>query len=279
MIISLKKQINLFLKRKNRFPESHHLFLKKRNAIFSHIPKNASSTINYSISIDNQLDLNPREVQQNIKTLRANKKNIANAEYFFIVLRCPFERVASYYLDKICKGDLTSLYLLNNFLNSFLYKLSRIVLKKKIESYLSSKILNITFQDFVNNLIKIKSEDHNVHLKKQVEFFLNKKTYDLYCVENFDYFVNTINKKIGLKIIDTRKHLKHDTSHYTLIPMHDAYNLQALEIKKMMKKNKIVSKSALLNKDLLEKLARYYYDDVNVYVNNFGEKNIKFNYK
>ena len=86
------------------FSLNHTLSVYSIDAVYTFIPKNACSTMRYSVALQNGYvrdieDIN--WIHQNTQTFVATQREIATAKYTFTMLRCPFTRVASCFLDKI----------------------------------------------------------------------------------------------------------------------------------------------------------------------------------
>ena len=86
------------------FSLNHTLALYDIDAIYTFIPKNACSTLRYSLALANGYLRNIEDINwihQNTQTFVASQSEIAKAKYSFIVLRCPYTRIASCFLDKV----------------------------------------------------------------------------------------------------------------------------------------------------------------------------------
>ena len=89
---------------KYNFSLNHALEIYHLDAVCTFIPKNACSTIRYSIALANGFIKNIEDINwihQNTQTFVPNQKDASLAKYTFVVLRCPFTRVASCFLDKV----------------------------------------------------------------------------------------------------------------------------------------------------------------------------------
>jgi len=80
------------------FSVDHLLFIYSLEAVYSFIPKNACTSFRFSIAVSNGFlkeisDLH--WIHENNDSFQPSKKETATAKYTFIVLRCPFTRVAS----------------------------------------------------------------------------------------------------------------------------------------------------------------------------------------
>ena len=76
----------------------------KSNSICTWIPKNACSTLRYSIAKDNGAITSISElpwIHNNNDSFTASNKELLTADYSFTVLRNPFRRVLSFFLKKL----------------------------------------------------------------------------------------------------------------------------------------------------------------------------------
>ena len=80
------------------FSSRYALSIYPIDAICTFIPKNACSSLRYSIAIANGFikDLNDiKWIHSNNQTFIATQRELALSNYTFVVLRCPFTRIAS----------------------------------------------------------------------------------------------------------------------------------------------------------------------------------------
>lgn len=86
------------------FASLHTLNIFKSNAVYSYIPKNACSTLRLSLAVANGVVTNIESqndwIYKNNLTISASLKDLVLADYSCIVLRCPYRRIASTFLDK-----------------------------------------------------------------------------------------------------------------------------------------------------------------------------------
>ncbi len=90
--------------RKHQVAAAHALKIYKSGSIYTFIPKNACSTMRLSLAIANCCiaDASSFEwIHENNETFRANLEDMVCAAYTFVILRDPFARLASYFLDKV----------------------------------------------------------------------------------------------------------------------------------------------------------------------------------
>src|SRR5918999_530628 len=83
--------------------QQYALKVYRANAIYSFIPKNACSTMRLSLALANGCIKSAAEfnwIHHNNPTFRATLQDLAIADYTFVILRCPYARLASCFLDK-----------------------------------------------------------------------------------------------------------------------------------------------------------------------------------
>ena len=88
------------------FSSRYALSIYPIDAIYTFIPKNACSTLRYSIAIANGFleDISEIEwIHSNNETFISTQREIALAKYTFVVLRCPYTRVASCFFRCVCR--------------------------------------------------------------------------------------------------------------------------------------------------------------------------------
>ena len=74
------------------------------NSVYTFIPKNACSTLRFSVAIANGFIKDLKDIQwihNNNGTFKSTQREVSLQDYTFVVLRCPYTRIASCFLDKI----------------------------------------------------------------------------------------------------------------------------------------------------------------------------------
>lgn len=234
------------------FSGSHSLSVYPIDAVYTFIPKNACSTLRYSIAIANgfiQNESNIDWIHSNNETFISTLKEIAQAKYTFTVLRCPYTRVASAYLDYIVEG-----YLAFNDLNE--------------------QKLSINFHEFLLIIQSQKRKERNEHWRNQSDFLHYEKYDDYFSLESFSEAQDTLEDK-GLKVHDTREILKHDISRLNRIEG-DFSKVKEVELKKIKDKGTAPSYKSLFSNSEIELVMEIYKDDIEFYKSHFGPKNLLF---
>jgi hypothetical protein len=178
-----------------------------------------------------------------------------NIDYSFIILRCPFKRLASVFLDKfVAKEPETWTY--------------RELLGR------SFNLNELTFRDFVLSLSQSSVLNSNIHWRPQSDFILYKEYSDYFSLENFDHAVKTLQHKIGLEVIDARNLTEHDTRHFELVNDKCHSNTAAFDIAIMKRNGQCPSHEALYDRGLYEHVRQLYSADISFYKDKFGAQQL-----
>ena len=236
----------------NTFSSSYSLSIYPLNFVCTFIPKNACSSLRYSIAIANGYikDINDiKWIHSNNKTFISSQREVACAMYTFVILRCPFKRIASCFLDKFVGRKL----------------------KFNDEN---GQRLSINFHEF---LLIIKSQarkDRNDHWRNQSDFLHYEQYDDYFSVESLSDAVNSLETR-GFSLIDTRTSLKHDLSNYKKVDG-DFSKMKDLDLKKMKDEGKSPNYKSMYSNHEVDLVKEIYNDDIELYKNYFGEKNLLY---
>jgi len=189
-----------------RFAIKHTLYEPKTKCLASFIPKNGCTNLRYSFALANNLISSQEDidwVHSNNQSMNASLENIQNSEYSFVILRNPYERLASAFWNKFIGSSEEGLVdqsgdIFRNILN-----------KGRINKEINS------FKDFVNSLWEdpfLISRDS--HLRYQTDFLLLSNYNKYFSLNDFKILQDTLLEKINLKIVDTRNFAKHTTFGY-----------------------------------------------------------------
>ena len=91
--------------KEHNFAVLHTSLHYRSNTLCTWIPKNGCSNLRYAIARENGAISNIKEIQwihTNNHSFNANTKEALQADYTFVVLRNPFKRLLSFFLDKLC---------------------------------------------------------------------------------------------------------------------------------------------------------------------------------
>lgn len=243
---------NLSQNEKYNYSLKHTLSIYPLNSIYTFIPKNACSSLRFSVAVSNGFidDINDFHwIHQNNETFNPTQREIARASYTFVVLRCPFTRVASCFFDQIVGGDF-------DFSDS------------------SGKKLSISFKDFLKIIKSQNRVDRNEHWRNQSDF-LHYEEYDEYfSLELFSEAINKLKIK-GIKVFDTRTEMDHSLQKLKKINGNFT-DTKEIEIKKMKEGGKIPSYKSMFDDETLELVNEIYSDDLALFKKHFRKDLLLF---
>ena len=217
-------------------------------AVYSFIPKNACSTMRYSIAIANGAIAGPSEfnwIHANNPTFQASLAELARAKYTFAILRDPYSRIYSCYLDKM--ADQTAV--------AWHYH--------ALTNYQTSPSI-LTFREFVTNL-----KSHlrgNEHWRPQSDFLVYENYDDFFCVEEFKKAVKSLRQRIGLDVHDARKLTKHGTDQFEPLGNDEPFaDVPAHEIAALKRAGRIPSARQFYDAPLIAAITQLYSADIALY--------------
>ena len=235
--------------RKHNFAQSHSLHIYQSNSIYSFIPKNACSTMRTSIAYANGCIDRPEDfnwIHKNNHTFNPDLSDLICADYTFVILRCPYARLASVYLDKIVSKYPPAW----NFYD---------LIKRNTE------LDNLSFTDFVETLAQKEVLNGDIHWRPQIDFLVYQQYDDYFYLENFSEVVDTLKAKIDLTIIDARKLTNHGIDRLKIIDDNNFSRVKPTEILKLKQDGYSPSPQSLYSQELIAKVKDIYSDDLELY--------------
>ena len=226
----------------------HALSLYNTSAVYTYIPKNACSTLRFSLALANGCVTGIEDIEwihANNATFRASLAELVTAKYTFVVLRDPFRRLLSCFYDKIVGRT--------KIMKQFIKQSGR-----------TTEPEQLTFREFVTLLPPLISS--NSHWRPQIDFLAYDNYDDWFCVEEFDKAIIKLNERIGLHIVDTRQALQHDTSSMKFARKASAGpDTTIVELAEMKGRGYMPRPSAMFDGDVLKRIRMLYHDDINLY--------------
>ncbi len=245
---------------RHKLANNHALNIYLADAIYSFIPKNACSTMRTSLALANGCIQDPKEfnwIHKNNFTFSAGISQLLKAKYTFTILRCPFSRLASAYLDKIVNRDSVAWGY---------YELR----ERKVE------LEDVSFASFVKSMTVPRVKNGNPHWRPQVDFLVYKEYDDYFAMENFSHAVKTLKEKIDLDVIDARKLTNHGVDGLELIDGEDFSNAKPIEFLKMKAEGNYPSARSLYSPELIKSVRVTFKADFDLYKSLFGTDNLLF---
>lgn len=239
----------------------HAMLLFRSKTIYSFIPKNACSTLRLTLAIENGFIQKPSDfnwIHQNNDAFGADLPALATAPYTFVVLRCPFARIASAFLDKIVGHTVEAWQMYE-------------AIKR------SREISSFTFDFFVRQLAAPAIRNSNIHWRPQVDFLLYHEYDDYFCLEQFEVAVQTLHQKIGVTVVDARQLSSHGLDRYETIDDGSSFtHASALEIMNLKAAGKCPSLISLYSPELVAIVRNCYQQDFDLYLRQFGADHLLF---
>jgi hypothetical protein len=234
------------------FSLEHALSIYPLDAVYTFIPKNACSSLRYSIAIANGFlgdisDIN--WIHDNNKTFMSTQREVSRASYTFVVLRCPYTRVASCFLDKIVDGE------------------------PKFNDEMGNR-LNLSFRDFLTAIKYQHRSERDEHWRNQSDFLHYERYDEYFSLESFSEAINSLGTR-GFTVHDTRAALKHDLSNMKRVDG-DFSKTKQEELQKMKEEGYLPSYKSMFGDVEIELANDIYNDDINLYKSHFGDNELLF---
>lgn len=245
---------------KHQFANQFALKLYRSGSVYSFIPRNASSTMRFSVAMDNGVVNNIGQINwiyENNETFATNLESLITANYTFTILRCPYERLLSCYLDKIVG------------LKSEAWNLHKI-------SGRNIPANRVTFYDFVLMLEGKSLVQLDMHWRPQVDFLVYKEYDDYFAFEDFAHLTKTLKEKIDLDVFDTRDYLGQSTSQHEKHDIDSGFFLTPLDLQPMLENELIPTSECMYNDELIDLVYKLYGNDIDFYKYKFGSENLLF---
>lgn len=224
----------------------------KSNSVCTWIPKIACSTIRYSIALDNGVisDLNDISwIHQNNTTFSATNKELLKADYAFVVLRNPFKKLVSFFLDKICSDKSSE--------QDKSYALAKDIFRTDEDT---------TFEEFVNTIYDDTSLiSKDIHTRRQCDFLVYTNYNDYLKFEDFQATKARLKEKIGLDLVDTRQNGSIRTTYKMKEIDNFNYQTKASEADRLLNAYKKPIYKNMYTRDMIAKVGAIYFTDIILY--------------
>ena len=242
------------------------LYNKSSNIMCTFIPKNGCTNLRYSFAMANGLIDSKEEfdwIHSNNTTMMASHEAIIAASLNFIILRCPFARLASYFIDKLISST--------ENIGDKSYDLAL--------GLFSTESGELTFEKFVDSLWNKPDLIHkDLHIKHQSDFLVMQDYDYWFDVTQFDNLRMLLKEECNFELLDTRKLTSHtssglkkaDNMYFGDVAIRDLAHLKRDQ-------NSVPNFQRLYNKSSIEKIALLYLSDLLMYTNkikNIPERSI-----
>lgn len=243
---------------KHNFAHIHALQIFDSGAIYSMIPKNGCTTMRVSIALANGVIADTSQwewIHLNNDSFRPSLKDLALAPYRFTILRCPYARLVSCFLDKIVRRTADAA-------------------KFQAASGLSN-LDRLTFRRFCGELSRTEVLESNMHWRPQTEFLVYAEYDDYFCFEDFAAIAPRLKDKARLTIVDSRPMAKHDSGQFkTVYAMQSFADVELQYIEAMLESGFYPSPLRFYDRALASEVGSIYAADLALYGRHFPGKGL-----
>ena len=188
-------------------------------------------------------------IHSNNETFISTQREIALAKYTFVVLRCPYTRVASCFLNKIVDEEF------------------------KFNDTTGNKV-SINFHDFLSIIKSQDRSEMDQHWRNQSDFLHYERYDEYFALESFSEAINSLDAR-GFKVHDTRAALKHELSNMKRVDGNFSKTKQE-ELQKMKEEGYLPSYKSMFGEVEIDLVNDIYNDDINLYKSHFGDNCLLF---
>jgi Sulfotransferase family len=240
----------------HNFAHTHAVHIYDNDAVYTMIPKNGCTSLRVSIAIKNGMIQNESQwgwIHNNNDSFRPSLRELATAKYRFTILRCPYSRLVSCFLDKILKRTPDAWQFHAMAGGGF-------------------SLEKLTFRSFCKELAKPQVRMANIHWRPQIDFLVYADYDDVFCFEDFGVIAPRLEQKIGLKLVDARSIAKHDSSHYKTLPVEKSFaDTELWQIESIMMSGLRPDARSLFDSELKNLVAATYAQDFKLYRQHFAD--------
>jgi hypothetical protein len=238
----------------------HALVHYASNTVYSFIPKNACSTLRVTLAMANGCIAGPEDyawIHPNNHTFRATLRELVTADYTFVILRCPYARLASVFLDKILDKSYD------------FWQIYRLLGDQPAHE-------TVTFRSFLALLDQRGLRESNVHWRPQVDFLVYDDYDDWFALEQFRTVPAILREKAGLTVVDARALTRHGTDRMGADASRSFADTPVAELLEMRARGRLPAHAALYDADLIASVRQHYAADLALYRDHFGAADLLF---
>lgn len=252
----------------HKFSLSYLLPLYGSQSCVTFIPKNACSSLRYSVAVANGLITQNDDaawIHKNNHTYSLTTKEAAIAKYTFVILRCPYSRIYSAFIDKYVG------------LMGPAWKFSR----KFLEAHRHRTIYETNFSQFIEILAKADPRSFDQHIRPQIDFLVYEKYDSFFAFENMAETISNMENTAGFTFYDTRKYLYHDVSSLQITSDYkgNASKLSILELLLLKQSGKRPAIEDMLDDCVVQNIKKIYSRDIELYKNVIGDSKLIAQFK
>ena len=243
---------NLKTNKDHDFAIKHTSIHYKSNTVCTWIPKNGCSNLRYSIAKENGTITSVEEIEwihQNNDCFNASTKEALQADYTFVILRNPFKRLLSFFLDKLCHSQEDQ---------------SEESYKRAHKAFNFNS--NLSYSDFIDHIWENTDSIYDdEHTRPQCDFLLYRNYDQYFALEAIKQANEQIHYKTGIKVEDIRDKNSIFTSKGCERSDQIMHNTPADEISSLLKQSKVPITENMYTNEMAKKVSALYLQDILLY--------------
>jgi hypothetical protein len=202
----------------------------------------------YTLGIANGTIAGPEHfkwIHANNTTFQASLRDLAKAKYTFVILRDPYLRIASCYLDKMVDQKEVA---------------------RRYHSLTNHETApsELTLRTFVKGLKSRLRGDQ--HWRPQLDFLVYERYDDFFSLESFPDDVSVLRNKIDLEVRDARGFTKHGTDLFEPLASEESFaDKPAHAIATLKREGKIPRIAQMYDASLIAEIGKMYAADIAFY--------------
>ncbi|MCB1434545.1 MAG: sulfotransferase family 2 domain-containing protein [Alphaproteobacteria bacterium] len=238
----------------HNYAHKHAFHIYDTNSVYSMVPKNGCTSLRVSIALQNGAIADESQwawIHNNNDTFRPSLRELALARYRFTILRCPYSRLVSCFLDKILKR-------------------TQDAWQFHAATGMAVGLERLTFRRFCTELMKPQIRTVNLHWRPQIDFLVYDDYDDVFCFESFDEIIPALKKRAGLTVVDARPLARHDSSHYKVLPLAKPFaDTELWQVEQLQMSGMRPDPRSFFDDELKAMIAAAYADDFRLYLEHF----------
>ena len=243
---------NLKTNKDHDFAIKHTSIHYKSNTVCTWIPKNGCSNLRYSIAKENGTITSVEEIEwihQNNDCFNASTKEALQADYTFVILRNPFKRLLSFFLDKLCHSQEDQ---------------SEESYKRAHKAFNFNS--NLSYSDFIDHIWENTDSIYDdEHTRPQCDFLLYRNYDQYFALEAIKQANEQIHYKTGINVEDIRDKNSIFTSKGCERSDQIMHNTPADEISSLLKQSKVPITENMYTNEMAKKVSALYLQDILLY--------------
>ena len=244
----------------------HSSFHYRSKTLCTWIPKNGCSNLRYAIAKENGAIGDRKDMEwshQNNQSFNASTKEALQAAYTFVILRNPFKRLLSFFLDKLCHTQVQNDSDRSREYSQRIFKFNE----------------NLSYSDFIDYIWKHPETIYkDAHTRPQCDFLLYRNYDSYYTLENIAHANEMIQKKTGIDVEDIRATNSIFTTKDHQRCKEINSSTKAGEINQLLKAGKIPFTENMYTRDMIKKVACIYLQDIMLYREKISDSGQELDY-